>query len=129
VAADAPRGDATRHGWACRDCGSTNKTLNVHHAFYIRGLNPWEYDSDLLVTLCEGCHAKAHGKLEPIAYIVSRVVARIAVPDPTLCGRCQASFPVHADRLCDECHHIVNGTVSDWQDDPAPALQPRDAHA
>jgi hypothetical protein len=43
----------------CQLCGAT-ALLNVHHNTYER--RGHEIDSDLIV-LCEGCHAKHHGKL------------------------------------------------------------------
>lgn len=45
-----------RDGWACQKCYSTRKTLHVHHKRYIKGNAPWQYDIELLVTLCETCH-------------------------------------------------------------------------
>jgi len=46
-----------RDNWTCQKCGSTTKTLNVHHKGYIYGLDPWEYDDEYLVTVCEDCHS------------------------------------------------------------------------
>jgi hypothetical protein len=45
-----------RDKWACRSCGSTEKTLHVHHIIYKYGANPWEYPLDNFLTLCEPCH-------------------------------------------------------------------------
>lgn len=38
-------------------CGSTEKTLHIHHLIYQKGLEPWEYNEKFLLTLCEDCHA------------------------------------------------------------------------
>lgn len=46
-----------RDSFKCRQCGDKDKTLNVHHRFYIKGASPWEYEDGSLVTLCEDCHA------------------------------------------------------------------------
>ena len=46
-----------RDDWTCQECGSKTKTLNVHHKSYIYGLEPWEYEDDYLVTVCEVCHS------------------------------------------------------------------------
>jgi hypothetical protein len=46
-----------RDKWKCQSCGSAENTLAVHHRSYMRGLKPWEYETFLLVTLCEECHA------------------------------------------------------------------------
>lgn len=51
-----------RDGFACRDCGSENKTLNVHHCAYV-GLDPWDAPESVMLTLCQECH-KARQSLE-----------------------------------------------------------------
>ena len=38
--------------------------LQVHHKAYLPGLMAWEYDEHYLITLCDGCHNKQHGKEE-----------------------------------------------------------------
>jgi len=45
--------------WRCSSCGSTTKTLHVHHGCYIRGREPWDYTDDLLHVLCCDCHDEA----------------------------------------------------------------------
>jgi 5-methylcytosine-specific restriction endonuclease McrA len=45
-----------RDNWKCQSCGTDKMTLNVHHLFYKKTANPWEYDNDDLITLCEDCH-------------------------------------------------------------------------
>ena len=45
-----------RDGWKCRNCGDSETTLAVHHKRYQRGLEPWEYPLESLMTLCEECH-------------------------------------------------------------------------
>lgn len=44
-----------RDGFACRDCGSTTRTLHVHHCHYEKG-DPWNTGEEFLLTLCESCH-------------------------------------------------------------------------
>ncbi len=45
-----------RDDWTCQANGEKGNTLNVHHKIYIPGLKPWEYENDLLITLCLECH-------------------------------------------------------------------------
>lgn len=45
--------------WRCRRCENKEKTLHVHHLYYIKFANPWDYTNDALVTLCEDCHEAA----------------------------------------------------------------------
>jgi predicted amidophosphoribosyltransferase len=40
-----------------------------------------------------------------------------------LCFRCRASFPRAPSAFCDECIAILDGTVTDWQDDTHAPLQ------
>lgn len=45
-----------RDNWTCQCCGNTKLTLHVHHRYYIKGKDPWEYPKEALITLCEECH-------------------------------------------------------------------------
>lgn len=42
------------HGHKCLLCGK--KAWQVHHQFYVRGKEPWEYDIEDLTPLCGRCH-------------------------------------------------------------------------
>ena len=50
--------------FTCQDCGrqfpNQRNKLHVHHLVY-RDANPWSYDPDELVVLCEDCHKRRHG--------------------------------------------------------------------
>ena len=54
-----------RDNFKCKKCGEKNN-LHVHHKFYEKGLKAWEYENEVLITLCFECHAKEHEK-KPIA--------------------------------------------------------------
>ncbi len=45
-----------RDNYCCVWCGSGDGILHVHHLYYDKTLDPWEYGNDSLVTLCESCH-------------------------------------------------------------------------
>jgi len=45
-----------RDDYQCRECHSETKTLHVHHTYYEKNTEPWEYPAQSLVTLCEECH-------------------------------------------------------------------------
>lgn len=45
-----------RDEWCCQICFDSKSTLNVHHRYYVSGHEPWDYPTELLVTLCETCH-------------------------------------------------------------------------
>lgn len=46
-----------RDGWCCQSCNATQYTLVVHHRYYLKGHEPWDYPIDALITLCEDCHS------------------------------------------------------------------------
>lgn len=45
-----------RDNWCCRVCFDGETMLSVHHRYYERGLEPWDYPAHALVTLCQPCH-------------------------------------------------------------------------
>lgn len=49
-----------RDGWKCVCCGNSDETLNVHHAYYVKDADPWDYPESALVTLCRSCHEIKH---------------------------------------------------------------------
>lgn len=46
--------------FTCEVCGSTEKTLNVHHKEYFKDHEPWDYFVGQLSVLCEECHEEMH---------------------------------------------------------------------
>lgn len=45
-----------RDEWTCQQCFGSETTLNVHHRWYERGHDPWDYPDECFLTLCEDCH-------------------------------------------------------------------------
>lgn len=62
-----------RDNWTCCVCGATEDTLNVHHGYYCRGRNPWDYPDDTLWTLCEICHGEHQAWLTEVHAAIGRV--------------------------------------------------------
>lgn len=46
----------SRDEWMCQYCYDSSSTLHIHHRYYIRNTDPWDYPPEALVTLCESCH-------------------------------------------------------------------------
>lgn len=46
-----------RDKWACQKCSDSASTLHVHHLYYVKAAEPWDYPMSALQTLCEECHA------------------------------------------------------------------------
>lgn len=49
-----------KSNFICEDCGSHEKTLHVHHGYYRKGADPWDYDDPDLHCLCKECHTNRH---------------------------------------------------------------------
>ncbi|MDD5062066.1 MAG: hypothetical protein PHN44_07295 [Candidatus Marinimicrobia bacterium] len=47
-----------RDSWKCRFCGRSEKTLCVHHLYYLGHIEPWDAPDCSLITLCEDCHGR-----------------------------------------------------------------------
>lgn len=47
-----------RDNFRCINCGEREKTLNVHHSYYVKGREVWDYPMFSLSTLCENCHSQ-----------------------------------------------------------------------
>lgn len=75
-----------RDSFACRSCGSTSMELQVHHRFYLRGLEPWEYDNDALATLCRPCHESVTAGRDVLILPAGKHLRSIPAPEPALPG-------------------------------------------
>lgn len=53
-----------RDNWACQMCFDTKSMLAVHHRYYRRGAEPWDYTDASLVTLCQECHEVESAELQ-----------------------------------------------------------------
>ncbi len=51
-----------RESFCCEQCGSSEKTLHVHHTYYESKLKPWEYPDESLHALCEECHSEVQDR-------------------------------------------------------------------
>lgn len=47
-----------RDDWKCQTCGDPKETLHVHHLYYEKDRDPWDYPDESLITLCADCHAE-----------------------------------------------------------------------
>lgn len=45
-----------RDEWTCQKCLNSEATLHIHHRYYLKDTDPWDYPEESLVTLCEECH-------------------------------------------------------------------------
>lgn len=49
-----------RDQYTCRHCGAKDRPLCLHHIFYVKGRERWDYDPQYLLTLCNRCHDAYH---------------------------------------------------------------------
>lgn len=49
-----------RDNFKCRYCYDATSTLHAHHTRYEKGALPWDYNDDVIITLCESCHERWH---------------------------------------------------------------------
>lgn len=62
-----------RADFECECCGDNRSTLHVHHRRYIKGRDPWDYESDDLFSLCEACHGDEHDARERLNGVLAAV--------------------------------------------------------
>jgi len=55
------------------DLPAIGNKLHVHHIVYKKGLKPWEYDDDDLITLCDECHKYITEKINSCIVIIRRM--------------------------------------------------------
>lgn len=57
--------------FSCRVCHDKETSLHVHHTYYRKNTEPWDYPDEALVTLCEACH----GRVEAVKRSVSEIAS------------------------------------------------------
>lgn len=45
-----------RDKFTCRNCQNATETLHIHHRYYVKNRDSWEYPNFSLITLCRSCH-------------------------------------------------------------------------
>lgn len=63
-----------RDNFTCQICGSTEKTLHVHHLCYRKDAKIWDYPDNTLMTLCEDCHRMEHEMQSENDYSVTNLI-------------------------------------------------------
>jgi hypothetical protein len=54
-----------RDGFECQRCNAKDhRELHVHHLIYIKGREIWEYNNELLISLCGECHKHEHENIQ-----------------------------------------------------------------
>lgn len=66
-----------RDDFRCLACGGAATTLHVHHGYYEKGRDPWDYPNETLHTLCKDCH----GEAEELRRAIQKAVGARTVGD------------------------------------------------
>lgn len=69
-----------RAGWRCEACGESTKTLHVHHGYYEKNCDPWEYDDQTLWSLYWECHEQATVALRDVYWEIAHLNPRRLSP-------------------------------------------------
>lgn len=57
----------------CTACGSDDETLHVHHKYYKKNVQVWEYTDNELIVLCANCHSLEHERQDIVNNIVRSI--------------------------------------------------------
>jgi hypothetical protein len=57
-------------------CGDTENTLTVHHVFYDKDLEPWDYPIENLITFCQECHKEEFDERYDLDRLLAESVRR-----------------------------------------------------
>jgi hypothetical protein len=82
-----------RDNYRCTQCRTDTRELQVHHTYYTKGKKAWEYPYASLVTLCDRCHAVAHGKGKPLDPLDIALDKLVVVAGYGVRSWCQNQFP------------------------------------
>lgn len=53
-----------RDNFTCQKCKAIDKTLNVHHRWYEKNNEVWDYPDIAYQTLCEDCHKNTNPEIK-----------------------------------------------------------------
>lgn len=85
----------------------SNLPLHVHHQYYIKGKEPWDYDDSALITLCVDCHQNRHSSSVPVP-LYNHDKSSILKTNIPICDRCNGSgylpeYDYHLNGICFKC--------------------------
>lgn len=89
--------------WECENCHSDSSTLHVHHVFYESKRQPWEYEDNDFMVLCETCHQAIQDKCNSILRMMA----------------VQSTYLVTSGSSCIDYYDMIEKFLR-WQDGPEP---------
>jgi len=118
----------SRDEFTCCNCYDAESTLNVHHHYYEKGKNPWDYPNSALATLCESCHKEIEKERLDILKFITWEVPRSSIHrmateiDPFLLSDVAHAFSStlpysnqkkHRIKSCEKVISILKHTIKD----------------
>ena len=90
----------------CGNHGNKNNPIVVHHRYYQFGVLAWEYNNDVLITLCAKCHSLIHQTISLLCYYNNG--GRLLLMNFTPCHRCNGAgwfseYKHVQDGICFRC--------------------------
>jgi hypothetical protein len=74
-----------RDGFTCQHCAASDKTLSVHHSYYVSNRDPWNYPGWSLITICNDCISSARAISEQEEQMWESAVSHFADRSPFWC--------------------------------------------
>jgi len=100
-----------RDNYQCRECEARDCVLEVHHHFYEINTMPWDYDDDVLITLCSECHEREEF-LKNFDVFERRYLHRLGITRNKLsrltCALSKRFDPLHNSEINREFNKILN---------------------
>lgn len=120
-------------GFRCQSCGDEKTTLNIHHKFYRKGANPWDYADDELECLCAPCHESSHSAKDFLNEVLRSSTLPVSDVTALIAGFLDANVaidPFIADRAAENnaVYYMVGLAAASVQREmiatkiPAPAM-------
>ena len=60
-----------RDNFSCKICGNTENQLSVHHLCYFPKMHIWDYDNELMITVCPEHHKQLQFDLPKLAGLIA----------------------------------------------------------
>jgi hypothetical protein len=79
----------------CEACGDDEETLHVHHGYYGRGCEPWDYPIDSLWCLCESCHMDIQRELCEIHEMIALMMPPMIYDLQSALSQFAQAWPYH----------------------------------
>ena len=55
----------------CEVCGTKDAYMHVHHIYYDKNKEPWEYDDECYACLCPNCHSVVHKEVKKVSSLLA----------------------------------------------------------